>query len=811
MLTQEDIEMKMYTEGVERSNALFATAEEKGRASETPYAQRLFREYVLPLADILTEKVGQSKPGKRAAYARLLVPLDLHTVAFLAVRHVMNALLGPRPTDHRRLGYSLGRTIHRELVLAQIEEAMPELYHTLARDFNRRVSSDERHRMTVYQMQAKAAGVKWNEWTKGSRDQVGLYLLGRLEDIGLVEIGPLKRDGYKHEYRQVHLSPAVQAVVSSVKQYLAETSPAFGPCVERPIPWKGLTGGGFHTPALRRVHRSLVKVLPTARSLLLGRSMPVVLDAVNLLQDTGWAVNKKVLDVVLALADLDREVAGVCIPFAVPKPERLPFMDTTEKEHLTPEQTEQLTAWKRETAKWWEHKKLRANDFGRFYSCTRQAVQFMENASIYFVYFSDSRGRLYPMTSGLSSQGADMQRALIHFDVGLPVHTEDAEKWFLVLGANKYGYDSAPLADRVAWVHERHDQIMAYANAPLDDMSWTQADKPLQFLAWCFEYKQWKEDPGFVSRLPVGLDGSCSGLQHFSAMFRDEVGGEAVNLTPSNKKQDIYQRVADAAMRRMVADISEDTDGYRATWINHGIGRSVVKRPVMTTPYGITKPSAVKYVISDYLTQDPPPIPGLDRQQLRPLARALMVHAWPAIGDVVVKARLAMDWLRKGSKTIMDKQLSLGAADPVIAWETPSGFLATQCYFEFKLHQVRSHLHGEVRIRVGQETDTPDANRHASGMAPNFVHSMDAAHLHMVAAACGKAGIKHLALIHDDFGTHAANTEKMYHIVREQFYRMYTDHDPVASMAEKYPEMGTPPDRGQLDLSGVLTSEYAFS
>lgn len=231
----------------------------------------------------------------------------------------------------------------------------------------------------------------------------------------------------------------------------------------------------------------------------------------------------------------------------------------------------------------------------------------------------------------------------------------------------------------------------------------------------------------------------------------------------------------------------------------------------MTTPYGITKPSAVKYVVSDYLGKDPAPIPTLDKQQLRPAARALMAHAWPAIGDVVVKARQAMTWLRNGSKKIMDSQLATGAADPVIAWETPSGFLATQCYFEFKLYQVRSHLHGEVRIRVGQENDTPDVGRHASGMAPNFVHSMDASHLHMVAAACGKAGIKHLALIHDDFGTHAANTEAMYHIVREQFYRMYTEHDPVHSMAERYPEMGPPPDKGDLDLTGVLTSEYAFS
>ena len=39
------------------------------------------------------------------------------------------------------------------------------------------------------------------------------------------------------------------------------------------------------------------------------------------------------------------------------------------------------------------------------------------------------------------------------------------------------------------------------------------------------------------------MDGSCNGLQNFSAMLRDEVGGKAVNLIPSDKPQDVYMEV----------------------------------------------------------------------------------------------------------------------------------------------------------------------------------------------------------------------------------------------------------------------------
>ena len=42
-------------------------------------------------------------------------------------------------------------------------------------------------------------------------------------------------------------------------------------------------------------------------------------------------------------------------------------------------------------------------------------------------------------------------------------------------------------------------------------------------------------------RLPVHMDGSCNGLQHYAALGRDEAGGRAVNLLPSDAPQDVYK------------------------------------------------------------------------------------------------------------------------------------------------------------------------------------------------------------------------------------------------------------------------------
>jgi DNA-directed RNA polymerase len=184
-----------------------------------------------------------------------------------------------------------------------------------------------------------------------------------------------------------------------------------------------------------------------------------------------------------------------------------------------------------------------------------------------------------------------------------------------------------------------------------------------------------------------------------------------------------------------------------------------------------------------------------------------MNYAWPAIGDVVVKAREAMDWLKSAATAILkqDKEREL------IVWTTPSGFVSTQAYYDVEEHRINTHLFGRIKLMVHTESDKPSTSMHSSGLAPNFVHSMDAAHLHITSAAAKAAGIDSLAMIHDDYGTHAADAEAMYKLIRSTFVRMYEQHDPIAEFAELYPCAGTPPAKGELQLDEVLYSHFFFS
>lgn len=814
LLTQVEVEERMYYGGVQRATQMMERAEAAGRAHQNPYAQAIFQEFVLPLAAAVHTQVNTTKAGRRQAHATLLAPLNPEAVAFLAVRTTINLCMeGGREHTLSRMAYAVGRTVHNELVLAQLEQEAPELYYTLSRDLGRRMSKDERHRMTVFKMQAKKAGVEWAEWDLGSRHQVGMYLLGLLMVAGMIDIEPLRpgRPGQARPPRLVTLSDEVLEKVTKVRAFVAIAAPLYGPCVAPPVDWPGVQGGGYHTALVRRRRPFLVNSTATARPLYRQHQMPMVLKAVNAIQKTAWRINRRVLDTVKVVGrhfSTDEIVTLVDLPV----PERpADVSQDAAKSDMTPEQVARFTAWKREMAEYYTERKARGVKYGRLHTALKVAEEFREAPSIYFVHMADSRGRLYPLSYGVSPQGSDLQKALLEFSEGKPLDTPQAIRWFHVQGANKWGFDKATLEERHRWVVERQDLIMSFAENPVDNRGWVEADCPLQFLAWCFEYRDWVLDNtgSFVSRLPISMDGSCNGLQNLSALFRDEVGGRATNLTKLDTMEDIYRRVAEAATVRMTAGRQDDPEreSLRQRWLAHGVARSAVKRAVMTTPYGVTRRSATEYVVADYLKTGAAPCFQL--AEYRKAAEVLMEYAWPAIGDVVVKGTQAMAWLKASARRII-KAMPVDA-EPVISWVTPSGFLATQAYFETEIHRINTHLSGSEKIRVLSETDDPDLNRHASGLAPNFVHSMDAAHLHLTAAAAADAGINSLAMIHDDYGTHAADAQKLFELIREQFVKMYNEHDPIADFVAKYPECSDPPEPGSLDINEVLQSDFFFS
>lgn len=816
----------MYAFGRARTQRMMSRNEEGGRANNNPYAQAIYRRFVLPLAAIIKEDTDTKKPGRRKAHTALLLPMDPEAVAYLAVRNVLNTLMngtdtasggastGQHPSDHgsavgasaRGVVNAVGKAVYHELLLGLFETAAPDLFFTLVNDLGRRMSKSERHRMTVFKLQAKDNGIPFPEWGTAGVQQVGAYLVDQLEQLGLVETSTLtigaSRASALRTRIDVRLTGDVLELIGQIKGHIVETTPYYLPCIEPPCDWTSIRDGGFHTNAMRRMQPFAVRS-HGGWSEFDDYDIGTILAAINSLQRVSWRINGAVLDVVRQAArhfDMEEILSQAEFP-APPRPVFLTDRPDLKQEQMTPDELAAFIDWKRAKSQWFTEMKLRGTKYGRFYTATTVADKFRGFSAIHFVYFADFRGRLYAQTTGVSPQGSDMQKALLHFADGKPLDTVEAEHWFMIHGANKWGQDKLPLQDRIAYIRKYDRQILEFAADPIGCNDWRGADKPLQFLAWCLEYAEWRRSPHtFVSRLPIGMDGSCNGLQNFSAMLRDEVGGKATNLVPAAIPHDIYQMVADVTalgLRRA----EPDEHGYRDRWLAHGIGRSLVKRSVMTLPYGSTRFSCADFIVDDYLKQGK--ATQFAREEYRPAAQYLSHFVWDAIAEVVVKAREAMTWLQAGARQI------IRAGQGSVRWVTPAGFPVTQYYQEQDNHRIRTSLCGNAFLRLSVDNDTPDGHRHRNGIAPNFVHSYDAAHLHLVTVVATAEGLN-LAMIHDDYGTHAADAARLYRIIREVFVAMYESCDPLAQFAETY-DLPAPPARGALDLRQVLDSPYFFS
>ncbi len=111
-------------------------------------------------------------------------------------------------------------------------------------------------------------------------------------------------------------------------------------------------------------------------------------------------------------------------------------------------------------------------------------------------------------------------------------------------------------------------------------------------------------------------------------------------------------------------------------------------------------------------------------------------------------------------------------------------------------------------------------SRMKTGVAPNFVHSMDASHLVLcICLANDGDAIEDFAVIHDSFGTHAASSDIFAAALRKSFVEMYSESNVLEQFKQdmgtiaggKFTEDAPELPRGKkMDLTQVIDSKYCF-
>lgn len=825
---QLELESQMTQRGIDRYMAQVADAKQSGSEDKLNAAQVLMKHHTETLAlaiqQWLTEMSSGDARKRGIAYKYLKVEPDglvayTRLLAFLTVKKLLGRVSTPAMVQ--TVARELGTMVEDEVRLQAVREEERKVYDSIVRGAKKRVSD---HYKRVYAVRRASETIEFDQWPEADRLHVGLKLMDlAVETLGWFTV-ETNYVGKNNTQKILVASPELVAQMEKNHRLTAMARPMYEPMVVRPRDWTTPFDGGYLSSEIRPL--KLVKINSSGYyEELQHTEMPVVYAAVNALQRTAWQINTQVLTILEQFWELGHAQAGLPARDGQEIPPKPFDIETNE---------EARTEWRKKASKVYQGNTEERSKRLSVAFTLDIAKRYNGYPRIFMPYQLDFRGRIYAVPA-FNPQGPDHMKALLRFSLGKALGANGAQ-WLAMHGANVAGNDKCSLEDRVQWVLDNEEEIIRCAQDPMEHRGWftevagQKIDKPWQFLAFCFEWAGYREHgENFVSKIAVALDGSCSGLQHFSAMLRDEIGGAAVNLIPADKPQDVYGLVAGKVNMALKATLaSEPSPGeelnhtYAAQWMAFGVDRKVCKRPVMTLAYGSRQYGFKDQLMEDVLNsayKKASPMGVTDRVAFPfegdgyKAGTYMAARIWDAVSVTLVKAVEAMSWLQKAASLVSAEGLP-------IRWASPVGFPVMQAYWETKTRAVESSLQGRIQLILREPTMVLDRRAQSNGISPNFIHSCDAAHMMLTTVRAEQEGIHSFAMIHDSFGTTAAETEDLFRIVRETFVEMYTEIDVLEQFAkeidrqlsdEAKAELPALPARGSLDLNGVLQSRFCFA
>lgn len=817
---QAELEEKMRGMGVDRFWSKVDESRKDGRETSERTVRRLMNHSIGQITagvEAFLAECESGKAGKKHSAYHYLKKIEPEVAALITARVVLDGvakgdLLVP-------LARRVSSLIEDELAFREFAKADKRTFEMLVKREKEVDSSSYRRQRFVMLHNMKARNIPWEEWPVRDQLAVGTKLIEiMMEATGLIEKVNVDVDVHKTEVR-IQATKETVDWINNENNRCQALSPVYLPTIIPPRPWTSPFQGGYWTPRVRRL--SLVKTFSRQYLEELGeRDMPLVYDAINAMQHTAWTINNEVLEVVRNLWNAGSNLGGIPSADDHELPPKPAFLEQEiPKEEWTEEQIKQFKQWKRSaTDTYTANAKLKSLRL-QFAKVLMVAEMFEHEEEIYFPHQFDFRGRCYAVPMFLNPQGSDVAKGLLCFANAVAIEDQEGADWLAIHGANCYGYDKVSLEARVKWVQDREAEILACAADPYSNKLWADADKPFQFLAFCIDWAAFKREGfGYLSSIPVAMDGSCNGLQNFSAMLRDAVGGEAVNLVPQELPADIYQKVADKVLIRVEEDAQssdEEVAKIARGWLKHGINRKVCKRPVMTLAYGAKefgfKTQVFEDTVQPYKFEAGPDFPwegsGWDA------ASYMGKLIWECVGQVVIAARAAMDWLQKAARAAASEGLP-------VRWETPDGLTVLQAYPKMKSKRAKLTFGGQrIDLTVALEPTTElDKSKQANGISPNWIHSLDGSHMRATVRRAWEEGIRSFSLIHDSYGTHAGNSWALAQFLRDEFVQMYTLVDVLErfkrELEDQLPEgtvLDPLPSKGTLDLALVKESAFFFA
>lgn len=607
--------------------------------------------------------------------------------------------------------------------------------------------------------------------------------------IKLVNTRSRKKNGSYKERAFVTLNEEILAQLrDSHEELLSQILPNYRPMLCRPTLHTETEPGGAASPWVRKssVRRRMLaekQVLP-----------PLEMRALNILQDVEWTINVPVLQVLETMFKLNHGQAGL------PKYSQDDYFRMEEPYPKDEDKSIRRTWFKKRDnlkASFYRERQKRFTLQERLREAKR-----LRDRTFWHAWFCDFRSRKYTATEMLSPQGGDWDRALIKF-ARPRAQTKEGLYWLKVHVANLWDQDKQDFDDRVKWVDAHLEMLYAIATDPIGHRGAWVSDKKkknpsFQRLAAAMDLIK-SIDHG-ITEIPVQLDGSCNGAQHWAAMMHDPVLAEKVNLIRRKLPGDLYQEVAN----KCTEICKSSPNVWRETFLSYWggkIDRAITKRSTMCDPYGITF-----YGINTYCRTEGN-LDWVQADKLPEAATELATVIDMALKDTLVEPNKGKDWLKELAIIASKRGVHL-------SWYTPTGFKVDHRYYR---SVERPSFAGLFKARLFFDSFDPTTISGQDALlavSPNFTHSVDAAHMTFVLCVCNDRGINQFAMIHDSYGVPSPDVHLLRSAIVEEFVRLHS-MDPLQMIKDHMEvilkrELPDLPERGTFDLSQALEANHMF-
>ena len=826
---EELLEEQALADGQKRYEKSLVTLSQRKADLERSDVRGLLKQALPLVSEAIRAKLEADQKGTKGRPSvawSTLSKLDPDLIALAGLSSCFRVISQMKPLSS--VVFNIGSAIDDELWSAKLHETDPKMAKRLVEKATR-THGNLGYRRKAVKSTAGKEGHVMSILSETDKLNVGGFVLDAILRAVPEVFEDYKVTTAKSTQNFLRLTTEASQALLEVREMQAWMHPAYKPMVVPPKPWESFYNGCYHNPKVARtvtlVRTRNKRHIALVQNAMRDGSMDYCLEALNAIQGTRWAINKPVYELVKWAYEEGKTLPSFPPRHHLARPER-------------PKDYDKLTE---EAKKGWRITAAQIAQRNRGIDSERivmlqdlsTAEGLLQVSHFFIPHNLDFRGRVYPIPH-FNQQRSDYVKAQLHFAEGR-VLTASGIYWLAVHLANCGDFNKIskqPFDTRVNWVVANEQMIFDIARDPKATFAtWSQADKPFSFYAACVEWYGYRMDPeSFKSHLAVALDGSNSGLQHYSCMMRSEREGALVNLQPTEKPADLYQTVADSVKAMVEADAAKGLEVAKVV-LRNGVTRSLCKRATMTFAYSseeygfreqlmddVMRPAAVA-VLQGHLEAHPWEMTRTSKDGVtKPdggftAASYIAKLIWTAVNEIVTDACVGMAFFRRCAQLLAHEGKGL-------IWHTPVGLPVLHIYPEYRTKKVKLFLHDrEVRLfaRTGP-TEVVNKAKAADAVSPNVVHSLDSAALMLCVLDCSEAGVKDFSLIHDSFGAHPNDTETMYVAVRQSLINMYEAYCPFEEVRsqtyaaidakEKVPQV---PAKGTLELGRILDADYAFA